>query len=265
MENKERHKQLKEFAGTIGIRFKNLSFLDTALTHSSFANELSGKSNENMEFLGDAILGMIVSFYLFKKYSYMNEGDLSRIKSVVVSRTILSWCSKKLNLGQYLRIGKGEEKTGGRTKQKNIANAFEALISAIYLDRGFPVCYDFIMGILEPEIERLVKDKNYHQDYKSLFQNFSQSKRRVMPEYRIIKEEGPQHKKKYQVSVFLNNKLYGIGIGPNKKIAEQKAAREAWETVSKENSKFQISDSKLKTKSENRKPRTENRKEGAQT
>jgi ribonuclease-3 len=234
MENNQRHNHFEKFSKSIGVKFKDLSFLDTALTHSSFANELSGESNENMEFLGDSILGMIVSLYLFEKYSYMNEGDLSRIKSVVVSRTTLSLLSKEIKIGQYLRIGKGEEKTGGRTKQKNIANAFEALIAAIYLDRGFQVCYDFVTGFLKTEIERLVRDKNYRRDYKSLLQNFSQSKHKIMPAYKVVNAKGPQHQKKYQVSVFLRDKLYGRGIGPNKKIAEQKAARQAWEKVNKE-------------------------------
>ena len=222
------HSALKQnqLEKTIEYRFKNRSLLEEALTHSSFIkkSEKEKKNNQRLEFLGDAVLELIVNDYIFKKFSNFSEGEMTKIKSVIVSTAILKKWGTEISIGDYIRLGKGENLTGGRKKSSIIAGCFEALLGAFYLDGGLRKAKKFILKFLKDEINRLVKDGNI-RNYKSFLQEISQKKYKCLPKYELIKENGPDHKKLFCINVKINNKKYGTGSGENKKEAEQEAAK----------------------------------------
>jgi len=212
----------------IGYSFKKKALIEEALTHKSFAKEKSGNLepfNERLEFLGDAVLELIICEFLFKAYPQYTEAELSKIKSYAVQEATLADVSLMLGIGLHLRLGKGEESSGGREKPSLLANAFEAVLAAIYLDGGLKNAKDFVINSLENKI-RILVEKNLIFDFKTRFQELVQEKFGILPKYQVHKEGGPEHMKTFEVEVFIKDKFYGRGRGKSKKEAAQKAAEE---------------------------------------
>lgn len=207
----------------LGYEFKDLSLLETALTHSSYANEFSCPSNERLEFLGDALLGCMISALLYEKYPSYTEGDLSKTKSRVVSGANFAKYAEMLGLGEQIRLGKGEESTGGRERESNNANAFEALIGALYLDAGYEKTFEVVSRLFRDAIE----EDDFPRDSKTQLQEVSQSVFGKTPEYRILSEEGLPHERTFTVEVRIPSDLTGTGKGRSKRQSEQSAARDA--------------------------------------
>ena len=199
--------------------------------HRSVSNESGNKvNNERLEFLGDSILGAVCATLLYQTYKEKSEGDLAKIKDVVVSEDILSGIARGLHIDEMLLLGKGEENSGGRTKKAILADAMEAVIGALYLDSGYKAAFEFVSRCISPEIEQATGD-NYHKDYKSLLQEYCQRVYRCYPEYRIVKRSGPEHDRIFWMEVRINETVYGTGTGRSKKSAEQEAAKAAWEKL----------------------------------
>jgi len=222
-----RKQLLKELQVALGVNFNDIRLLNQSLTHTSYAYEVNGNNgmfqNERLEFLGDTVLSLVVSEYIYKKYPDYMEGNLAKIRAKVVSKPILAKIAKHLNLGKYLLLGKGEDMTGGRERHSILANAFEAVIGAIYLDSGLEKSRYFILEQLKEEIEKITY--NVHvQDHKTDFQEFTQKKFKVLPFYKVINKEGPDHNRIFEVAVMVKGKIWGTGKGWSKKEAEQKAA-----------------------------------------
>lgn len=216
---------LAKLQKNLGIRFKNHLLLEQALVHSSYVNEnpaLALTDNERLEFLGDAILGFIVAQELYQRFPNLNEGEMTKLRSSVVRQESLSHKAKVLKLGSYLYLGRGEDASGGRHKPANLARALEAVIAAIFLDRGLAATRGFILKIAGEEL-----DKGVETDYKSKLQELIQARRQKTPIYRLIKETGPEHERTFTVEVRVGNKVLGRGSGRSKKAAETKAARSA--------------------------------------
>jgi len=208
----------------IGYNFKNKELLREALTHKSYSTERGRAShNERFEFLGDSVLGLIVSYYLFTENPSQDEGDLSKVKSVLVSRGNLAEWANGLRLGDHLFLGVGERQTGGRTRCSILANSFEALIGAIYLDGGLESAAAFVRGRLRTQDLGGMEER----DYKSALQEMIQKRHKKPPEYEIMTAEGPEHDKVFTVRVLIGRKVLGMGAGKNKKEAQQAAARNA--------------------------------------
>ena len=223
---------IEKLEKTIGYTFKNKSILLTALTHSSYANEQKAKKiacqyNERLEFLGDSVLSLVVSEFIYNKYLDKPEGDLSKIRASVVCSRSLAALANSVNLGSYLLLGKGEEETG-RTNPKILENAFEALLAAIYLDSGHSKeqVAKFLLPIIEGEISAASKDELAY-DYKTSLQQFIQSIGTDRIQYVCVGEKGPDHNKTFDVEVRLNSNVIGKGTGKTKRMAEQNAAKEA--------------------------------------
>lgn len=217
---------VKKFECRIGYHFNRVNLLVEALTHSSYANEHKHtrvKDNERLEFLGDAILDLVVSEYLFKKYMELPEGDLSKLRASIVCEASLARVSKTIGLGEFLLLGKGEEMTGGRERTSLLADAFEAVIGAIYLDGNFNSAKEFINKILISFIETLSESKMVI-DYKTHLQELIQKESNTPLYYVVISEEGPDHDKHFSVEVQHEGIVLGKGNGRSKKEAEQNAA-----------------------------------------
>jgi len=233
--DKERLKELKNLERSIGYRFRNKLLLNQALTHKSHANEKHRSKfgdNERLEFLGDSVLGVIISRMLYDDYPDCDEGILTRYKSQLVSGVTLGRIAKELRIGQFLLLGKGEEASGGRRHTSNILCALEALIGAIYLDGTLKAAFKFINKAFKPEIQ-LVKEGKGSKDYKSILQQIVLKKFKTIPSYKIISEIGPDHKKHFIVEALVSGKRHGIGSGPNKKSAEQASAKETLSAIDK--------------------------------
>jgi ribonuclease-3 len=229
-----RRKALRAFQKTAGLKFKSLELLNASFMHRSVSNESGCKvNNERLEFLGDAILGAVTATLLYRDLGQKPEGELAKIKSVVVSEDVLSGIARVLQIDTVLLLGKGEELTGGRTKKGILADALEALIGALYLDSGYRAVFSFVSRNISPEIDRVL-DRNYRQDYKSILQELSQRLFRTYPAYRMVKRSGPEHERLFWMEVSVNGQVYGPGMGRNKKTAEQEAAKIAWEKINKE-------------------------------
>jgi len=215
----------------IGYRFRDRGLLEHAMTHTSRANEdVSGgvHDNESMEFLGDAVVGFVIADVLFREFPDFDEGEKSKTKAALVSTTTLARQAERLNLGEHLLLGRGEEKTGGRRKQALLADGYEALIAAIYLDGGIEHVRAFIVREFTP----LLSEVQQHgiagsQDYKSALQELLQARDLPLPEYRLVGTMGPDHRKLFQVEVVVNGEALAESTGPSKKEAEQDAARAA--------------------------------------
>lgn len=214
---------------TIQIKFKNQLILQQAMTHKSYANENRNKSardNERLEFLGDAVLNLVISDTIFKMYRDYPEGELAKTRAVVVSAPTLARTAKKIELGKYLYLGKGEAMTGGRNRDSILADGLEALIGAIYLDCGLAEVTDFIKKYLFDEIQ-LVESGEHIQDYKTILQEEIQKRSNTRPLYSVVNEEGPDHDKLFTVQVKYKSSVIGTGTGKNKKEAQQRAAANA--------------------------------------
>jgi ribonuclease-3 len=230
----ERKKALAAFQKAAGIRFKSLALLNLSFVHRSASNESGCKTNnERLEFLGDSILGAVTASLLYKNLGDRNEGELAKIKSVVVSEDILAGAARVLQIDNLLLLGRGEELSGGRNKKAILADALEALIGALYLDSGFKAAFDFVSGFIGPEITQVL-EKNYRQDYKSLLQELSQRLDRSYPVYREVRRSGPEHERYFWIEVTVTGRVFGPAMGRNKKSAEQEAAKLAWEALSPE-------------------------------
>jgi ribonuclease-3 len=200
--------------------------------HRSVSNETSSKiNNERLEFLGDSILGAVCATLLYEKFFDKNEGELAKIKAVVVSEDTLSNIAIKLSIDKMLLLGKGEELSGGRTKKTILADAMEALIGALYLDSGYKAAFDFVSRCIIPEINNATGE-NFHRDYKSLLQEYCQKNFHCYPEYRLVKKTGPEHERTFWMEVRIGETVHGSGTGRNKKSAEQEAAKIAYLQVS---------------------------------
>jgi ribonuclease-3 len=222
---------LAAFAKTAGVRFRRLELLNLSFVHRSVTNESERRqNNERLEFLGDSILGAVTATLLYQGLADRSEGELAKIKSVVGSEAILSGIARELQIDRLLILGRGEELTGGRTKNAILADALEALIGAIYLDSGYKAAQNFISAYIGVEIERVL-DNRHHLDYKSLLQELSQRLYRKYPVYRLLKRSGPEHERFFWTEVLVNEQPFGPGMGKNKKTAEQEAARIAYEAL----------------------------------
>ena len=222
----EMTKSIQQLQDTIGYKFHNPVFLEVALTHSSYANEVKHqlKYNERQEFLGDAVLSIIVSDYLFNNYT-VPEGELTKLRAAIVCEKSLDVMANKIHLGEYLRLGRGEEMTGGRTRPSIIADAFEALIAAIYLDSGIESARAFVLPFVTEMLEH--EDSLSFKDYKTILQEIIQQNPEEKLVYKLVGEKGPDHDKRFVVDVMLNSNVIGKGEGRSKKNAEQMAAKEA--------------------------------------
>jgi ribonuclease-3 len=210
----------------LGITFGKKEYLQMAVTHRSFLNEHKEETvgnNERLEFLGDAVLELIISDYLYQTYPEYPEGDLTSFRSAIVRTESLADASRELNAGSFLRMSKGEEESGGADKDYLLANTYESLLGAIYVDKGYKEAKDFVFRTLVPKIEEIVESRS-DIDSKTKIQEIVQSKFKVTPTYDVIKEEGPDHDKKFVVGVKINEKIVGKGKGPSKQKAEEDAA-----------------------------------------
>ncbi|HQL33186.1 MAG TPA: ribonuclease III [Treponemataceae bacterium] len=228
----DRVKDLQTFQKKARIKFRNQSLLDLAFHHRSYSNENSRdrNNNERLEFLGDAVLGMIVASRLYSVLADRQEGDLAKIKSVVVSEDTLSIIAVSLGVSQYLVLGKGEEMSGGRTKKAILADAMEAIIGALYLDSGFKAVETFVLSIINPQID-LVLQNRHHKDYKTLLQEHIQKLYKTVPKYILVDRTGPDHDRTFWVSVEIFGTMYGPESGKSKKEAEQSVAASAWKSM----------------------------------
>ena len=218
--------RLDLFQKRINYKFKNLNLLKSALTHTSISNETSTFSFERMEFMGDAIVGFIASELLFTQFPNFSEGELSKLKSKIVSRKYMVIIARKLELGEFMLLSSEAVASGGKKLESTLANAMESLICAIYIDSDLSTVKKFITNILLKNYQKYISLEELI-NYKSILQEYTQSHYQSVPSYRIIKEEGPEHDKVFTLQVKINNKIMGIGTGKNKKSAQQDAAKKA--------------------------------------
>lgn len=220
--------KLNDCQKKVGYHFKNILILNKALTHKSFVNENNRqlKDNERLEFLGDSVLDLIIGEYALTKFKGHMEGDLSKIRAALVNESNLSKIARSLDLGMYIQLGKGEVLSGGNNKNSILANTFEAIVAAIYLDSGLEKTAEVILPLFKNDLHVLANTSHY-RDYKSELQEYTQAKKTAIPAYKVEKEIGPDHSKIFEVTVSINSKVAGRGKGKSKKEGEQEAAREA--------------------------------------
>ena len=214
---------------TLGVSFNDASLLEQALVHSSYINENPSSdlnSNERLEFLGDAVLGLIVAEKLYQDFPQFAEGNMTKLRSTLVQRDTLACMARAIGLGDYLHLGKGEEATGGRHKVANLAGALEAVIAALFLDQGLSTTRDFTLGLFDAELQKATS-QGAGIDYKSELQELIQAREQKAPTYHVIEATGPDHGKKFTVEVRLGKSVLGRGEGKSKKAAETEAARSA--------------------------------------
>jgi len=212
----------------VGLQFRDDQLAVRALTHRSFANEHPGKweDNERLEFLGDAVLDFVSGAWVYRRFPDSPEGRLTRLRSALVRTETLADLARKLDLGSLLRLGRGEEETGGRERPANLCGAFEALVGALYLDRGIDAARQFLEPLFEEAVARILGEQG-EIDAKSLPQEWSQAERSLTPRYVTAEERGPDHEREFTVEVYLGEELWGAGVGPSKQTAAQAAALEA--------------------------------------
>ena len=224
-----RYAKVQRLAEEQSIPVRNIELLNIALTHTSYANEHKSEhihDNERLEFLGDAVLDLVIGEYLFLRYPDWAEGDLTRARASVVCERSLAECANRFNLGEYLRLGKGEDQSGGRSRASLLADAFEAMIGAIYLDNSYDEAAQFILAHLQADLEK-IHSGQYSRDYKTELQEWLQRDGDADIFYQLEREEGPDHDKVFYMSVLLDGQLVGKGSGKSKKDAAQQAAKEA--------------------------------------
>ena len=230
-----RRKALQDFLAGLKIPFKNIELLHLAFVHSSFANKnQSSDNNQRLEFLGDSVLSLCVSEFIYEKYPQAAEGKLTRIRSYVVSEKTLSELSRKLKFDQFILISWGEENSGGRQRDAILADTFEAFLGALYLDQGMITVKDFLLPLMIEEIDK-VSHEEFVYDYKTELQYLIQKKYKKCPEYKVVKEDGPPHNKLFYSELIINDKVLALGVGNSKKKAEQEAAKQILEKIRKEN------------------------------
>ena len=226
---------LKDLEAVIGYKFRNISLLQNALTHSSYANERwhnSLLSNERLEFLGDSVLGMLVAEYLYRSFPNRPEGELTRMRADMVCEQTLAAAANRIGLGQHLLLGHGEEQGGGRTRSSILADAMESVIAASFLDGGMEAALQIVRTFIFVEVP---VTKLHNADYKTQLQEMVQQKKNQTLAYELVGQSGPDHDKRFDVEVSLNGVVVGFGSGSSKKRAEQDAARAAIEKLFPEN------------------------------
>jgi ribonuclease III len=224
---------LEEIQQRIGYWFQNRSLLEDALTHKSFANEMNLENcfgNERLEFLGDAVLELVISHILMERFHDCSEGKLSKMRAAIVNKDELAALARRFDMGSYIRLSRGEEESRGREKKSILANAYEAVIAAVYYDGGYAQAFKMISQHFASLLED-VAAKGFFRDYKSRLQEYAQKAFNAIPEYTIVTEEGPDHIKHFETQVIINDVVYARGQGRNKKAAEQEAARLALERL----------------------------------
>lgn len=215
------------------ISFPNKDHIIHAFIHRSYLNEnkkLGLTSNERLEFLGDTVVSFVISSHIYSTFPDLSEGDLTAIRSAVVNTKSLAFAAENLDLGSYLLLSRGEEDSGGRTNKSLLANTFEALTGAIYLEKGIEIAKKFLEMFLVPAIDQVLKEESY-KDYKSRLQEIVQEKQKISPNYQLISAVGPDHAKEFEIAVLVNTKELGRGTGHSKQEAEQKAAQKALENL----------------------------------
>jgi ribonuclease-3 len=218
---------------SLGVAFRDAQLRSVALTHRSFAFEHDlGANNERLEFLGDAVLGLVVTDMAYRTFPDLAEGELAKLRASIVNMTSLADVARGLGLGDAVRLGKGEEMSGGRDKASILADALEAMLGAVYLDQGLGVATELIERLFRPRMSAYARGEG-DRDYKTILQELASQDLRSLPEYRIA-ERGPDHQKEFTATVFLAGKAWGTGTGRSKKEAEQQAAHEAWQRLSQE-------------------------------
>lgn len=220
----------------IGYEYKNKELLTRALTHSSYANESHTRDNERLEFLGDSVLSIIVSDYIFNRMKDVDEGDLTKFRATLVCEQSLAEIAEKISLNELVFLGKGEERTGGRKRPSVISDAFEAVLASIYLDAGFEKARSWLLDLMQDRIEKVLKGE-YYSDYKTTLQEIVQRDGRSSVSYRTIAEEGKEHDKLFTVQVIINGEPKNTATGHSKKMAEQAAAKAAIADIKKNEKK----------------------------
>jgi len=231
--DKAGHRPASDLSAALDIRFKNPVLLQQALHHRSYLNEAAAddvESNERMEFLGDAVLGLIISDKLYRDYPTLSEGHLSQLRALLVRLDSLAHAAQRIDLGAYLVLGRGEELSGGRGRPSNLAGALEALIGATFLDGGMTAARKLVLRLLKPDLDE-VAEHGVTADSKSELQHVAQTRWREIPRYLLISSEGPDHAKTFTVDVSVGEQIVGRGQGRNKKQAELNAARQALEKL----------------------------------
>jgi len=214
----------------LGMQFSDPTLLREALTHRSYLNEINQAwpSNERLEFLGDAVLGLISTDYLFRRFSELGEGELTNLRSALVRTETLARFAQEINLGQYLFLGRGEELSAGRKRPGGLACAFEALLGAIYVDQGYAAACAFAMRFVQPELQAVLEGR-LHKNAKSVLQELVQARMQQTPTYHLVEESGPDHAKAFTVEVRVGSRILGRGHDRSKRGAEQAAAESALE------------------------------------
>ncbi len=228
----ERRENLRDLEEALGYLFETPDLLDQALTHKSYANERGSgiRDNERLEFLGDAVLDLVVSHLLYDLRPPLTEGKMSKVRAFLVSEPSLAEVARSFGLGRYLLLGKGEEQTGGREKPSILSGAFEALVAAIYLDGGFDLAREFVDAVFRPLLEA-EGPGGLDRDFKTRLQEHCQGRYGTAPTYRLVGEWGPDHDKTFEVEIRLGNRVLGRGRGRSKKEAEQRAAQGALDVL----------------------------------
>ena len=220
----------EELESTLGYKFKNKQLIIEALTHKSYKQPYD---NERLEFLGDAVLDLIVGEYLYMKFSKSDEGKLSKIRASLVNETGFDKLARSIGLGKYIFLSNAEENNGGREKPSLLSNAFEAIMGAIYLESGLDAVKKIAIGLIEKNYDDISLDSLF-RDYKTTLQELTQARFGITPEYQVIASRGPDHKKEFELAVLIEGKEYARAVGKSKKIAQQEAAQAAIELLHKE-------------------------------
>ena len=223
-------KNIETLEETLGYEFKDKQLIIEALTHKSYKQPYD---NERLEFLGDAVLDLIVGEYLFNKFKKSDEGKLSKIRASLVNETGFDMLARSLNLGEYIYLSNAEQNNGGREKSSLLSNAFEAVIGAIYLEAGLSKVENIAIELIEKNHEEISLDSLF-RDYKTTLQELTQARFGITPEYKVMASRGPDHKKEFEVAVFIEDKEYARSCGKSKKIAQQESAKVAVEMLKKE-------------------------------
>jgi len=224
--------QLAELEQALNYRFHRIEILNQALTHRSYVHEQreAVEHNERLEFLGDAVLGLVISDYCYRKFASLAEGELSKLRAFLVNDGNLARIARRLKLGSYLLVGRGEELTGGRAKASLLADTFEAVLAAIYLDSSLGDVYPVILQCFHEDLNTVLHEG--YRDYKSELQEYTQEKCGCVPTYIVVRERGPDHEKVFEVELVIRGHRQGLGVGKSKKEAEQDAARKVLEALS---------------------------------
>lgn len=226
------HQPILKLQQKLKLQFKNPRLVLNAFVHRSYLNESKDftESNERLEFLGDAVLELIVTEHLFQRYPHYKEGMLTNLRAALVKTTTLAKIAKQLSLNKYLLISKGEEESGGRNKPSLLADTMEAFLGALYLDQGYHTCKQVILTYLLPLLPQIIKNTEY-KDSKSLLQEIAQAKFKTTPTYQLISESGPDHHKTFVMQVVIGHKKYAQGSGPSKHKAQEEAAQKTLELI----------------------------------